>query len=191
ERWLNYDDPPAPTATQLNRNAFPVQETWLAESGRLSLYALPPAGDAPAVPLGVPFEGGLTLRDFALFGQPYRPGDPLLLRLHWEMAPADSGLPLPPGPTVVFVQLLAEDGDAVAQQDRLLLDLSHPAQSPLLPGQTLAQGYGLPLPADLPPGEYPLVIGLYDAATLHRLPRADDSPDDFLYLTTVRLTIDD
>ncbi|MFQ5576967.1 MAG: hypothetical protein ACE5G8_08265 [Anaerolineae bacterium] len=191
ERWLNYGDPPATAAAQLNQNAFPVQETWLAGSGRLSLYALAPAGETPAVPLNIPFAGGLTLRDFALFNRQVSPGDTLKLRLTWRAVPATPSAALPPGPTVVFVQLLRQEGGAVAQQDRLLMDLSHPGQSPLLPAHTVSQGYGLPLPETLPPGEYPLIIGLYDATTTQRLPRAGDSPDDFLYLTTVRLTIGD
>jgi hypothetical protein len=87
---------------------------------------------------------------------------------------------------MVSVQLLVEDGQAaVAQQDRLLLDLQQPGQSPLLPGESSPQGYGLALPADLPPGHYPLVLALYGAASGQRLPRADGSPDNFLYLTTI------
>jgi hypothetical protein len=56
------------------------------------------------------------------------------------------------------------------------------AQSPLLPGQTVRQGYGLQLPADLPPGSYALIAGLYSANSGQRLHRIDGSLDDFLYL---------
>jgi hypothetical protein len=43
----------------------------------------------------------------------------------------------------------------------------------------------LRLPEDTPPGSYPLVAGLYLAASGERLQRADGSPDDFLYLTNI------
>jgi len=66
-----------------------------------------------------------------------------------------------------------------------LVDLQSVEQSPLLPGQMIQQGYGLRLPDDLPAGSYPLVAGLYQAGKGRRLSRADGSPDDFLYLTTV------
>jgi len=91
---------------------------------------------------------------------------------------------LPADQFVAFAQLV--DGDRnLAQSDRLLLDLQNPKQSPLLPGQTTTQGYGLALPKRLPPDRYPLIVGLYDPLTGQRLGRAGDSPDDFLYLTDV------
>jgi hypothetical protein len=111
--------------------------------------------------LNVPFQGGLTLVDFAIWGDTVAPGDILKVRLTWQVPEMDQltgeGVPkdLPVGGLAGFVHLLAETGQ-VAQHDRLLLDLQHIEQSPLRPGQTISQGYGL------------LV-----------------SPDDFLYLTNV------
>jgi hypothetical protein len=86
-----------------------------------------------------------------------------------------------------FAQVLdpATPGRKVAQSDRLLADVQNLGQSPLQPGQTVQQGYGLLLPADLAPGSYPLIVGLYRAASGQRLPRADGSPDDFVYLTDI------
>jgi len=54
-------------------------------------------------------------------------------------------------------------------------------------GQTVQQGYGLQLPSDLSPGAYSLIVGVYQAGSGQRLPRADGSLDDFLYLTTLRI----
>jgi hypothetical protein len=111
------------------------------------------------------------------------------VRLTWQASEIDSGegAGLPNGALVGFVHLLAGESGAgnVAQQDRVLLDLTHPERSPLLPGQTAPQGYGLQVPEELPPGAYSLVAGLYLADTGQRLRRADDSPDDFLYLTNI------
>ena len=93
---------------------------------------------------------------------------------------------LPDGQIVSFVHLLNESSSGnAAQSDRLLLDLHNIEQSPLRPGQTISQGYGIRLPEDLPAGTYPLITGLYPAASSVRLTRADDSPDDFLYLTNI------
>ena len=110
------------------------------------------------------------------------------MRLTWRLADADVAR-LSQSSVIAFVHLLADanSGQVVAQADRKLVDLPNHHQSPLLPGQTVSQGYGLMLPQDMPPGAYSLIIGLYDAAGLQRLPRADDSPDNFLYLTTIQV----
>ncbi|NJN98744.1 MAG: hypothetical protein HC875_33965 [Anaerolineales bacterium] len=128
--------------------------------------------------------------DFAVLGNTPAPGEVLKLRLTWQAAAAAdlAGQNLPPDSLIAFAQLVGEtDGQKVAQVDRLLVDLHNFQASPLLPGQTLRQGYGLQLPADLPPGAYSLVVGLYQASSGRRLPRADSSPDDFLYLTTLQI----
>ncbi|HXW00624.1 MAG TPA: hypothetical protein VEC93_19565 [Anaerolineae bacterium] len=188
ERWLTQDDPVTATATRLNQEAFPLQEQWFEQSGRLTLYAL--AGQAlPApTPLNMPFQGGLTLVDFAVLGDSPAPGEELKLRLTWQAAIAAdvAAQNAPAGSIIAFAQILNEtSGQKVAQNDRLLVDLQNFNSSPLLPGQTIQQGYGLQLPEELPPGKYSLIIGLYQASSGQRLPRADGSPDDFLYLTTV------
>jgi hypothetical protein len=113
------------------------------------------------------------------------------LRLTWQAATAAelTRQQMPPDSLIAFAQLLdSKGGQRVAQIDRLLVDLQKFQQSPLLPGQTIQQGYGLQLPDNLAPGEYALIIGLYQASSGRRLPRADGSPDDFLYLTTVQVS---
>lgn len=187
ERWLAQGDPPTVTAIHLNRNAFPLQEQWLEQSGRLTLYALAQTPPPAPTRLNVTFQGGLTLVDFSVMGDALVPGEVLKLRLTWQVPAATdlAGQRLPADSLIAFVQLLGKtEGQKVAQVDRLLVDLQNFKQSPLLPGQTLQQGYGLQLPADLAPGEYSLIVGLYQAGNGQRLPRTDGSPDDFLYLTT-------
>jgi hypothetical protein len=113
----------------------------------------------------------------------------LKLRLTWQATTAAdvAAQSATPGSIIAFAQILKEtDGQKVAQNDRLLVDLQNFKRSPLLPGQTIQQGYGLQLPAELPPGKYSLIVGLYQASSGQRLPRADGSPDDFLYLTTLQ-----
>jgi hypothetical protein len=184
ESALRRTDPLGSTVAHLNADAFPSDEIWLDENGRLSLYLLPDISSDP-VPLNVPFEAGLTLINFALLSDSLVPGDMLKVRLTWQM----TGSPAAAAPTriVAFAHLLTDTQPAVdvAQRDQLLVNLVESHQSPLLPGQTIQQGYALSLPADLPPGSYSIIVGLYDADTVRRLFRTDGSPDDFLYLTTV------
>gem|GEM_PF-997871 len=190
ERWLTQGDPPTSTAIRLNEEAFPLQEQWFEGSGRLTLYALAGQDSPASTPLNVRFQGGLTLLDFAVLGDAPTAGEVLKLRLTWQAATAAdlAGQNLPPASLIAFAQLVDEaGGQKAAQVDRLLVDLQNFQGSPLLPGHTLRQGYGLQLPTDLPPGAYSLVIGIYQAGSGQRLPRADGSPDDFLYLTTFRI----
>ena len=193
DRWLTPSDPAPVTATRLNQEAFPILERWYPESGRLTLYALAEGSrpSPPAVPLNIPFEGGLSLVDFAVENDELatQPGHTIKLRLTWG-APTVSALApqdIPGGGVVAFAQLLDTGipDRNIAQNDRLLVDLQDLSQSPLRPGQTLQQGYGLQLPHDVAPGSYPLIVGLYRLDTGQRILRADDSPDDFVYLTDI------
>jgi hypothetical protein len=188
ERWLTPADPLSQTADHLNREAYPLTTQWFDHSGRLTLYTLPNAATAATVqPLDVPFQGGIILQNFAVEAAIIGPGETVKVRLTWQAPPAETLAEqgLPNESIISFVHLLDESGGRAAQQDRLLADLQNVRQSPLLPGQTVPQGYGLALPNTLPPGSYPLIAGLYGAAGGQRLPRADDSPDDFIYLTTI------
>jgi hypothetical protein len=191
ERWLTPSDPTTETAVRFNQETFPTWERWFAQSGRLTLFAL--ADDAqspPTTPLDIPFQGGLVLVESAVWGDgpSVRPGDILKLRLTWEAAVSDPPpQDIPAGGITAFAQLLdqANPPQTIVQNDRLLVDLRNLAESPLRPGQTIQQGYGLQLPDDLAPGSYPLIVGLYYSATGQRLRRADGNPDEFLYLTNI------
>lgn len=188
ERWLTPDTPTNTTTAWFNQHAFPLREQWFEQSGRLTLYAVAAQTEtAPAVPLEVPFQGGFRLLDFTLLDPTLTADSTVLrLRLTWQVPPfeAMAAQGLPADQFVAFAQLV--DGERnLAQSDRLLLDLQNPEQSPLLPGQTISQGYGLALAAPLPAGRFPLIVGLYDPLTGQRLQRTDGSPDDFLYLTDV------
>jgi hypothetical protein len=184
EPALQPTDPLGAMAHHLQAEAFPQATHWLTDAGRLTGYALTEGPISPFL-LNVPFAGDITLIDFAIATVAPAPGQPLKVRLTWQMdgaAPFDPQQP----PLVAFVHLLADStGLVAAQRDRTLVDFPNHHQSALLPGQTTPQGYSLDLPPDLAPGGYALIVGLYDAQTLQRRPRADDSPDDFLYLTTI------
>jgi len=70
-----------------------------------------------------------------------------------------------------FVHLLDQEGRIVAQDDHLPLHGQRPTTA-WVEGEVIEDGYELRLPADLPPGDYWLEIGLYDADR-PGLPRLD------------------
>jgi hypothetical protein len=190
ERWLTQADPLQATTVRLTQAAFPVQTQWFDRSGRLTLYALAGPSQPPsAKPLNIPLQGGLTLVDVTVWENPVSAGDVVKVRLTWQAPAVDvlAASGLPNESLIAFVHLSdeASPGQNLAQQDRLLLDLQNAEQSPLLPDQMISQGYGLQLPDELAPGSYPLIAGLYSAATGQRLHRIDGVPDDFLYLMDI------
>ncbi|MBN1220934.1 MAG: glycosyltransferase family 39 protein [Anaerolineae bacterium] len=91
------------------------------------------------------------------------PGDTLPVTLYWQ-AGAEMDLDY-----TVFVQLLNAAGLVVSQVDLPPLAGAAPTTT-WLPGEILTDAYTLPLPPDLPPGNYRLITGLYHAPTGQRLP---------------------
>ena len=89
--------------------------------------------------------------------------------LFWQ---ADTGAARP---YTVFTQLLNEQNEIIAQQDNWPVNGRWPPTC-WAGGETVADSYRLPLPPDLPPGQYRLIVGLYDAATGARL-LAEDGQD--------------
>lgn len=119
----------------------------------------------------------ITLLGFDLAGgNGQMTSQPLDLMLYWQ-AEAEMDATY-----TVFVQLLNEAGQVIAQVD-LQPQAGAAATTTWLPGEILADPYTLPLPADLPSGDYRLITGFYDAATGQRLPVA--SGGDFVELTQV------
>jgi hypothetical protein len=111
----------------------------------------------------------VTERDIA-------PGDTLSLTLYWQ-AEAEMKLNY-----TVFVQLLNDAGQVAAQVDMQPQAGAAPTTT-WLPGEILTDVYHLTLPPGLPPGQYRLITGLYNAASGERLPVA--SGGDFVELGQV------
>jgi hypothetical protein len=84
----------------------------------------------------------------------------------------------------VFAQLLAADGRLMVSFDRPPLDGAYPTAT-WLPNQTVLDPRHIPL-ADIPAGDYTLIIGLYDPADGRRLMTTGGA--DFAHLTTVTIT---
>jgi hypothetical protein len=93
----------------------------------------------------------------------------LKLTLFWQLK---TTLPLD---YTVFVHLRNEAGKTIAQLDRQPLDGAYPT-SHWQPGETVIDPLLLlPLPENLKPGTYTLLVGLYRLDTLERLPVVNDS----------------
>jgi hypothetical protein len=104
----------------------------------------------------------------------------MTLTLAWQaLRPADADY-------VTLVHLIAPDGSAAKQFDRAPLQGVAPT-SLWREGDTLLDTYTIEIPADLPAGDYQLLVGLYDLPTLTRLPvQINDAPaGDTIHVATV------
>lgn len=129
-------------------------DRW-AGSVRLTPYVAVDASATVTAALDVAWPNGLQLAQAAMAGLPGRPtpqaGGALPVTLLWQN--------VPDAPHKVSLQLLAADGQLVAQQDQ---DLTAPEQE-----------FVLLLPRSLAAGDYRLAATVYDPATLERFPTVD------------------
>jgi hypothetical protein len=87
----------------------------------------------------------------------------------------------------VFNHLVGPDGTTVAQVDGWPKGGTYPTLQ-WLPGEVVRDSYTILLPPDLPPGEYTLLGGMYDAATNERPVTIIDGvliPERHVVLTTI------
>ncbi|HEX5690860.1 MAG TPA: glycosyl transferase, partial [Roseiflexaceae bacterium] len=78
----------------------------------------------------------------------------------------------------VFLHLLDANGRRVAEVNVAPGGAEFPPTSAWQPGRQIAVPLPLGLPADLPPGEYRLVLGIYDIATQQRPPLLEGQAAD-------------
>ena len=99
-------------------------------------------------------------------GRTARPGETLHLTLIWrclrEMEVSYT----------VFTHLLDEAGQMRGQQDNPPLRGAYPTTL-WAPGEVVVDEYDLTIQADAPPGVYVIEVGMYDPATVRRLPVLD------------------
>lgn len=137
---------------------------------------LPPGQTVPneqSVRLG----DSVALRGYQIEPGSFKPGQDLMLKVYWQ-----AGKPLAENYTV-FTQLLNRQGALTASWDSQPLGGYFPT-SQWPEGEIVTDIVRLPLPADLPPGSYTLITGMYRLDTLERLPAAGS---DFVTLTTVNI----
>ncbi|MCP4537982.1 MAG: hypothetical protein GY832_12635 [Chloroflexi bacterium] len=154
-------DPQRLIETQLADWAYKANDHWYGPV-RLATYGVGALPEEPSVALDARFGEAIRLNGHALAGERFAPGDILPVTLFWEaQTPITERYK-------VTVQLLDGAGQLVAQHDAEPGDGIKPT-TVWEPGQGLIDRYGISLPPDLPPGRYPLIIGLYHVVTGERL----------------------
>ena len=127
-----------------------------------------PISLTPAQPAQAEFAGLIRLTGYTLEPESITPGATLRITLYWQAL-----APMPEDYTV-FVHLRDSNGGNVAQADHRPLGSLYPTS--LWPvGETIRESSDLPLPPDLPPGDYNLWAGLYLLETGKRLPLENDT----------------
>jgi hypothetical protein len=159
-------------AEWVSQRACPIDST-AAGAGRVTRFGSAPTGEEQ--PAKASFGNQITLDSYRLSQSPLSPGAALCAELTWS-APAT-----PDGDYTVFVHLVAPDGRVVAQNDMQPQNGFAPT-SQWAAGTPLIDRHGLLLPADLPPGDYTVRVGLYrvDDQTPLRVTRGDNLMPDAL-----------
>lgn len=149
----------------------------------LAIYQRADAGAAPSEKIGLnaAFEKRILLENVELFARAVKQGDtlPLVLNLraqdreavpeHWKFT----------------LQLVGAQDRVVAQTDNF-----YPARLPE-DGAPFADYQGVPVPGDAQPGQYDLILAMYDAQANERLSFYDangNEAGDFLNLGKIQIT---
>ncbi|MDY7041862.1 MAG: hypothetical protein SVX38_13475, partial [Chloroflexota bacterium] len=134
--------------------------------GRVELVS--GASAFPERPLAANIGDQVVLLGCDLTADPVGAGEVVPVTLYWR------GLSPMREDYTVFVHLTDSAGQAVAQRDGYPLGGGYPTSAwPM--GVILADRVEIPLPPDLPSGEYTLKAGMYSLRTLERLPVAGDA----------------
>jgi mannosyltransferase len=148
-------DPDRVVEQTLTAHTFEIAARWFGNVRFVQYAVMPPMG--PPEPLNIHFGESIVLLDMALTGRTARPGDALGVALTWQ---ADRQLQkrykvtvqlLNPEQTRIFAQHDGEPGNNMALTTTWQL------------GTPIDDSHGVLIPLDVPPGQYTLVVGLYDS----------------------------
>ncbi len=156
----------------LNPAGLPLDPLLVGERAALSPESAPEI--QPTLPLNIPFAEGITLRGADLPATAVA-GTTIPLTFYWQAAAT------PPQDYTVFVQLLDGRRQMIASADAPPVGNFYPT-SLWQAGDVVDDQHWLSVPADLPPGRYPLLIGWYEPGSGARLLRQDEAVD-FIELT--------
>jgi len=159
--YLYPPDPEAHDAVRANmKRLSATSQSWHSP-------ALVPSSDEPPSPLSLPanLDDQLQFLGYAPFPAPSNPTICDLQSATCSILTAWHVTAPPTGPRAIFVHLLTPDGQIAAQWDGL-----HVPVEGWREGDTILQTASFDLPADLPPGQYWLQTGVYNPATMERLP---------------------
>jgi hypothetical protein len=165
----------------------PSESIWLIDA--VSVMTAPARAEAVIAlsPVDAQFAPGIDLRGYALSRDTLRAGESLFLTLYWHArseVPAD---------LTAFVHIAADTSSApVAQRDGKPCQGFHPT-SAWRPGDLTPDAFAVTLPADLPPGDYGIYVGMYSFPSFERAPlrgagRGLDAQDNRIRIATVRVT---
>ncbi|NJN93035.1 MAG: hypothetical protein HC875_02565 [Anaerolineales bacterium] len=145
--------------------------------GKIMVIKRPQHFDVPALPYPVNKQVGAqtTLLGFDLIARPIMGGTRLQVTLYWQANKAAATS------YTVFVQLLNPKGQVVAQHDGLPAAGAVPTTDWAV-NEVITDRHLIEF-ANLPPGDYSLIAGMYDAATGKRLTVTGDN--DFIFLKTL------
>jgi hypothetical protein len=132
------------------------------------VFRIPPVQQHP---LQIYLGDAIIFKGFDLGADTVAPGDTLDLTLYWEaLRETDANY-------IVFAHLLDADGTLAAQLDGPPGDALHRTYD-WWPGYFDWDEWPIQIPPEMRPGSYTLLIGMYDADTLQRLPAtgADGTP---------------
>jgi 4-amino-4-deoxy-L-arabinose transferase-like glycosyltransferase len=139
----------------LDANTFKAVDEWVGDV-RLVVYAIPSTpATTMSTPLDLPFGDSITLLGYTVGKTDLSPGDIVELALFWQTdTPLDNRYK-------IFLHLVDSNGQLVNQRD------SEPGGGLALtttwtPGETVLDNHGVLIPANAPPGEYTVLLGLYD-----------------------------
>jgi len=107
-------------------------------------------------------------------------GYPVLISLQWEGSTPN------PRDFTVFIHLVNEAGELVAQQDQVPLQGFAPTHL-WMQGLQLEEEYALSLPVELPAGRYSIRVGLYDGAGRLPVTQAGEAKGDYAELGSIEV----
>ena len=133
--------------------------------------------DAPQYPLNEAFAEPVRITGYNVDSRRISIDTPLRFGLYLEAEQPIAGN------YQIFTHLVAPDGTLIAQADHIAGADSYPT-SLWQPGNLLYNRFEIPVPAGTPPGEYQVLIGLYDQRGRLKLPDGRDHVDLFTVTVT-------
>ncbi len=159
----------------LDTHAYKAEDRWQGNM-RFVIYATQQPTDTwPTQASGALFGEQIRLQSYALSAQEITSGDVLQLQLKWQAERQ------PDANYTVFVQLLDPRDQVVAQRD------APPGDSPTSqwpPGVEIVDNHGVLVPHGTAPGDYRLILGMYNPETGERLRTGEQ---DYIDLGTIRV----
>lgn len=177
DKWANPAD--RLQITQADKDIYTFEnQTWarlgtFRRTGPKSYEAITNTPTEPQQTRHIQFWNTINLAGIDVPTTPLEPGDDLPLTLYWE---ASSPVTLD---LTTFAHLLDDSNNVVAQLDWIPQDtLGYLPTTAWQPHRPVIDHQTIPLPADVAPGQYRLVIGWYYPPTGDRLPlTATDTPN--------------